>query len=127
YEAVLAPAMDALAGAGHVFIVPDRALQSLPFNLLVTAPPPAQAEGFAAYRQAAWLTRRLATSTLPSASALRALRELARPSRASDPFIGFGDPSLTGPLGGTRSINAARLFLRSGGANVRAIRELSPL
>jgi CHAT domain-containing protein len=127
YLAILAPAMEALAGVGHVFVVPDRALQSLPFNLLVASPPPGDAQGFDAYRQAEWLVRRMATSTLPSASALRALRELARPSRASDPFIGFGDPTLIGPPGGSRSINAARLFLRSGQPNLRAIRELSPL
>lgn len=126
FNAVMAPAMPLLDGINHLFIVPDRALQSLPFNVLVAAPPP-EGEGLASYRAAAWLARRFAMSTLPSASALRALRELARPTRAADPFVGFGDPDLRGPPGGTRALNPAQLFLRSGQPNVRALRELSPL
>ncbi len=56
-----------------------------------------------------------------------ALRERARASRAGEPFIGFGDPVLSGPQGQNRSVNAAGLFLRSGGVDVRAIAQLSPL
>lgn len=127
YEAVFAPALPLLDGINHIFIVPDRALQSLPFNVLVAAPPAPDAQGHAAYRAASWLAQRFALSTLPSASALRALRELARPSRAVDPFVGFGDPDLNGPPGATRSVDASLLYLRSGQANLRALRELSPL
>jgi CHAT domain-containing protein len=47
-------------------------------------------------RQAPWLVNRFATTTLPGASTLRALRAVARPVQASEPFLGVGDPVLAG-------------------------------
>ena len=78
-------------------IVPQGALTQLPFQVLLTeapsaAPPPA-ATG---YRDTAWLARKHAMSLLPAVSSLKALRELAKESGASEPYIGFGDPLLDG-------------------------------
>jgi CHAT domain-containing protein len=43
-----------------------------------------------------WLTRRHAITVLPAVSSLKALRRVARPSAATKPMIGFGNPLLDG-------------------------------
>jgi len=48
------------------------------------------------YRDVAWLARKHAITVLPAVSSLKALRELAKESRANDPYIGFGNPLLDG-------------------------------
>jgi CHAT domain-containing protein len=48
------------------------------------------------YRDVAWLTRKHAITVLSSVSSLRALRDLAKVSHASDAYIGFGNPLLDG-------------------------------
>jgi CHAT domain-containing protein/tetratricopeptide (TPR) repeat protein len=129
YRRVFAPAQPYLDGVNHIFIVADHALQSVPFGILVSeAPEPYRpgADLFAAYRTAAWLSRRYALTTLPSAMALRALREIARTSSAPDPFIGFGDPTLRGPPGSVRGILPAGLYSR-GAIDLQRIRELPAL
>jgi CHAT domain-containing protein/tetratricopeptide (TPR) repeat protein len=50
-----------------------------------------------AARDTPWLVRTHAMSILPAASSLSALRSLARPSSATKPMIGFGNPLLDGP------------------------------
>ncbi len=47
----------------------------------------------------AWLIRDHALTVLPAVSSLKALRRVARPSAASKPMIGFGNPLLDGPDG----------------------------
>ena len=71
--------------------MPSGALAQLPFQVLVTAPP---ARG--GNKSAAWLTRDHAIAVLPAVSSLKALRQLARPSAATKPMIGFGNPLLDG-------------------------------
>jgi CHAT domain-containing protein len=73
-------------------LVPSGPLTSLPFQVLVTAPP---REG----QQASWLIQSHALTVLPSVASLVALRRYAKPSRATRPFIGFGDPLLVGRFG----------------------------
>jgi CHAT domain-containing protein len=46
------------------------------------------------YRLAAWLLKDKAITVLPAVASLRALRVFAKASRATKPFIGFGDPKL---------------------------------
>jgi hypothetical protein len=48
------------------------------------------------YRSAAWLARRHAITVLPAVSSLKALRRVAKPSAATKPMIGFGNPLLDG-------------------------------
>lgn len=76
----------------HLLIVPSGGLTQLPFQVLVTAAP-SQAED---YRAASWLPRRNAISVLPATSSLKSLRLLARPSAATKPMIGLGNPLLDG-------------------------------
>jgi tetratricopeptide (TPR) repeat protein/CHAT domain-containing protein len=52
----------------------------------------AEAEG----KNVAWLARDHALTVLPAVSSLAALRRVARPSTATLPMIGFGDPLLDG-------------------------------
>jgi CHAT domain-containing protein len=48
-------------------------------------------------RKAAWLIRSHAITVLPAASSLRALRQYAKTSQATKPFLGVGNPLLEGP------------------------------
>jgi CHAT domain-containing protein/tetratricopeptide (TPR) repeat protein len=81
----------------HLLIVPSGALTQLPFQVLITEKPDTAENGDDTDRRAAWLVRKHALSVLPSVSSLKALRELAKGSRASRALIGFGNPLLDGP------------------------------
>ncbi len=71
-------------------LVPSGALTQLPFQVLVTVPPAGEGA------PAAWLIRDHALTVLPAVSSLKALRRVARPSAATKPLIGFGNPLLDG-------------------------------
>ena len=134
----------------HLLIVPSGPLTTLPFQILVTDKPIAPLPVGNAYGSAAWLAKRHAITVLPSVASLRALREFAKTSKAREPFIGFGNPLLTGPDGSdrrawerqsckeplpagsvqvaSRTVSAAvPKFFRSGLANVEEVRALYPL
>jgi len=98
YRALLGPVEDLIAGK-RLLIVPTGPLASFPFHVLVTEPTGEHSAGYAA---AGWLARRHAIGVLPSVASLRALRRLARQSQAKAPFIGFGNPLLTGADGNDR-------------------------
>ena len=49
-----------------------------------------------ALRHTAWLTRKHPIAMLPSVASLDALRRIAKPSAATQPMIGFGNPLLDG-------------------------------
>jgi CHAT domain-containing protein/tetratricopeptide (TPR) repeat protein len=76
----------------HLLIVPAGPLTQLPFQILVTT----QSFGND-FKRAAWLVRKNAITVLPSVSSLRALRRLTKPSAATKPLIGVGNPLLNGP------------------------------
>jgi CHAT domain-containing protein/Tfp pilus assembly protein PilF len=103
YSALLGPVEGAIARKPKLLVVPTGALTSLPFHVLVTKKPEPAAAMDDRYRQAAWLLNDKAITVLPSVASLRALRVFAKASRATKPFIGFGDP----------------LFRRSGGESKR--------
>ena len=90
YRALFAPFEDALRQIKQLIFVPDEALRSLPIGLLLTcsASAPGRPEDCV---NLAWLGRDTAISYLPSVSALRALRVLARQSVAWKPFLGIGE------------------------------------
>ena len=92
YQQLMGSLDSALDGIQHLIVVPSGALLSLPTALLVRRPATA-----GDYRNAAWLVRDMALSILPSVASLNQLRQELKPSRASRPFIGFGDPDFTGP------------------------------
>jgi CHAT domain-containing protein/Tfp pilus assembly protein PilF len=124
YQGLLAPAAPLLAGARHLIVVPDGPLASLPFAALVTEPtaPPLD---FADYRKVSWLAKKYAITVLSAASSLRALRTFAKPSRATRPFVGYGDPLLAEAQG---ELRVASVFRGAGAvADVAEVRKLARL
>jgi CHAT domain-containing protein/Tfp pilus assembly protein PilF len=109
YQKLFGPADALIAGAKNLIVVPDGALQSLPFSVLVTAAPPEGVSKTSDYQAVAWLIRRQAVTVQPAASSLVALRRFAAVRHGADPFAGFGDPILDGS-GGSRGIDAANLY-----------------
>ena len=131
YKLVLGPVASVLAGKQHLIVVPTGPLTSIPFQVLITAPPGPQT-GADALRDAAWLIKTHALSVLPSVQSLNALRTLGASGTAVKPFFGVGDPVLDGPSGprqrGARRASAIPVsFYRNGLADTRAVRELAPL
>src|SRR5262249_54772374 len=91
YTALFGAAGDVIRGK-HLLVVPSGSLTQLPLQVLVTEPPLS-----ADNKSIAWLVRSHALSVLPAVSSLRALRRVVKPSTATKPMIGFGDPLLDGP------------------------------
>jgi CHAT domain-containing protein len=91
YMGLLGEVEDLIKGR-HLLIVPSGALTQLPFQVLVTKAPTSRD-----HRAAPWLAREHAVTVLPAVSSLRALRRVGKPSAASRPMIGFGNPLLDGP------------------------------
>lgn len=129
YRGLFDGVADMLAEVRHLVVVADGALQSLPFAVLLRrpAPDPAPVADFADYRRLAWLGSDVAISVLPSVSALKSLRLVARPSRATQPFLGIGDPVLRGGPGGGRGVPTAQRLSAAGGIDLAALRALPPL
>ena len=93
YTQLLAPFAEELKGVDHLVVAPGPGLSSLPFSLLVTAAPP-QGQ---TYADAAWLIRQMAVSQVPSPRAFFALRQAEQKRQvAPRPFLGLGDPLVTG-------------------------------
>jgi CHAT domain-containing protein/Tfp pilus assembly protein PilF len=93
YQALLAPVAHNIDGK-ELILVPSGPLATLPFGMLLTDNPASDAGQD--LTQAPWLVKRFATTVLPSVSSLKALRQIAQKSRASKPFLGFGNPLLDG-------------------------------
>jgi len=85
--------LDDLIEGKHLLIVPSGGLASLPLQVLVTSPANDPAE---TGKSPHWLIRDHALTVLPSVASLAALRRNAKASSASGPYIGFGNPVLTG-------------------------------
>jgi CHAT domain-containing protein len=93
YKSLFGQIEEVIKDKKHLLIVPSGALTQMPFHVLVTAPPPAGAD----HRSVAWLARSHAITVLPAVSSLKALRRDAKPSAATKPYLGIGNPLLDGP------------------------------
>ena len=97
-----------LISGRHLLIVPSGPLTQLPFHVLLTASPSSSD-----HKKVAWLARDQAITVLPAVSSLEALRRISKPSVATKPFVGFGNPLLDGnqshPLYGMYYKNQAEL------------------
>ncbi|WP_271594907.1 CHAT domain-containing tetratricopeptide repeat protein [Bradyrhizobium sp. CCBAU 65884] len=91
YQALLGPVARDIDGK-ELILVPSGPLATLPFQVLLTEKPAAGQD----LAKAPWLVQRFATTVLPSVSSLKALRQVARKSAASKPFLGIGNPVLDG-------------------------------
>ena len=125
YRDIFAPIEPDLQGVRHILLVPDGALATVPFHVLLSEPP-AAGPGSNAYRDAPWLVRRYDFSTLPGIAALRVLRAPRPAAQGRTPFLGFGDPIL-GPPRSTKPTTAPTLEVRGGGITPDEIRHLPSL
>jgi CHAT domain-containing protein len=97
YQLLMEPVAQGWRDAKSLIVVTNGALGLLPLSLLPTKPAKvaAKREGepyFAAYRNVQWLARTHAVVAMPSAAALRTLRNVAVPSMKREQIVGFGDP-----------------------------------
>jgi len=95
YDLLLKPVESGWKGAKNLIVVTNGALGLLPLSLLPTAPAEVKDDEdplFVGYRKVPWLARTHAVTTIPSAAALRTLRQLppGKPDRAG--LVAFGDP-----------------------------------
>ena len=97
YKALFGEVADLIKGK-HLLLVPSGPLTQLPFQVLVTEPPMgSDPQGLTPnHRSVRWLIRDHALTVLPAVSSLKALRRVSRPSAATRPMIGFGNPLLDG-------------------------------
>ena len=128
YSQLIGPFAGGLRGIDHLIVAPGPILADLPFSLLVSAMPGETAT----YSDAAWLIRGMAVSQVPSPRALLSLRQAERTRMAAPrPFLGLGDPLLTGAAGGqggTAALEALALSCRDAAPISPALlRALPPL
>ena len=95
YELLLKPVENGWKPAKNLIVVTNGALGLLPLSLLPTAPAEVAADEdplFVGYRKVPWLARTHAVTTVPSAAALRTLRQLPPGKPGRGELVGFGDP-----------------------------------
>jgi CHAT domain-containing protein len=80
-----------------------------------------------ALRQTAWLIKRQALATLPSVSALRALRNYADKRTGSEAFAGFGDPVFDRAAERDRHLQPVSRYFRGPESNLDMLRTLPRL
>jgi CHAT domain-containing protein len=100
YELLLKPVESGWKPAHNLIVVTNGALGLLPLSLLPIAPAEEVAQEvtrdedplFAGYRKVPWLARSHAVTTVPSAAALRTLRQLPPGKPGRREVVAFGDP-----------------------------------
>ncbi|CDZ49748.1 CHAT domain-containing protein [Neorhizobium galegae] len=124
YEAVLKPVETAIGTLpGKLLVVPDGALEIIPFSVLVTAPD----GGRNANSHVEWLADNHVITRLPSATSLPILRQAASASPGKDPFLGIGDPALEGKPADLRGYELGEVLGLRGGAEIERLRALPRL
>jgi len=95
YSLLLQPVESGWKPARNLVVVTNGALGLLPLSLLPTAAAEIRSDDdplFESYRTVPWLARTHAVTTVPSAAALRTLRQLPAGKPARGELIAFGDP-----------------------------------
>jgi CHAT domain-containing protein len=95
YTLLLKPVEAAWKPARNLIVATNGSLGLLPLGALPVEPAAPAADAgtaFANYRKVAWLARTHSVTMMPSAAALRTLRQLQPGSAKREPVIGFGDP-----------------------------------
>lgn len=86
---------EGLLRSKELIIVSSGRIADIPPHVLVSVKPAKNPEAFSDYRNIAWLARQHAITVLPSAASIK-IRGKKRPSRASKPYLGIGNPLLEG-------------------------------
>ena len=94
YTGLFGEIEDMIAGK-DLIVVPNGPLTTLPFQVLVTEKPTPGT----GYREARWLIADHALTVLPSVSSLAALRRGSKSLAGKKPYLGIGNPLLTGLTG----------------------------
>jgi CHAT domain-containing protein len=95
YSLLLKPIEAGWKSSKSLIVVTNGALGLLPLSLLPTAPSSAPSNEellFSSYRSVPWLARTHAVTMVPSAAALRTLRQLPPGKSGRGELIAFGDP-----------------------------------
>jgi CHAT domain-containing protein len=95
YELLLKPVESGWKPARNLIVVTNGALGLLPLSLLPTTPAEVAQDDdplFVGYRKVPWLARTHAVTTVPSAAALRTLRQLPPGKSGRGELVAFGDP-----------------------------------
>ena len=98
FQLTMDPLSEQLKDIRHLIIHANGPLASLPFAVLTTAAPVANDRPGPS---TPWLSRRHAFSYAPSLHGFVALRTQSARKRAPKPFLGIGNPVLTGGVGPT--------------------------
>ncbi|MBY5768536.1 CHAT domain-containing protein [Rhizobium leguminosarum] len=107
----------------NLILVPDGALESIPFAVLLTAE--MQRDDFV---NGKWFSDRYVVTRVPSVASLTMLRAGANAKAGDQPFLGVGDPTLDGDPDTERGgVDAMKIAALRGGANVSDIRALPRL
>ena len=122
YNAILAPIEKAIGKLPRkLLIVPDGALETIPFSALVTSPV-GDTDG-----EVTWAADRYVIARLPSVTSLPLLRGATSASPGSDPFLGIGNPALDGMPGDLRGFAPGEVLALRGGADIQRLRALPRL
>jgi CHAT domain-containing protein/tetratricopeptide (TPR) repeat protein len=100
YQVTVAPLSVHLKDVKHLIIHANGVLASLPFSILTTNEPGA---ADVPNPKTSWLIKRHAISYAPSLHGFVALRGQAKRKTAASPFLGVGNPVLSGTKGPTTS------------------------
>lgn len=135
YQALLAGFAQPLSGVERLNIIVRGPLATLPFAVLITAPPEGSGEAADISTDLSWLIRRHSLAYAPSAGAwLRLRSEGAARSQVDErlPFFGIGNPNLKGgsdktsmPHSASRELErACKPFAPASASLVRALTAL---
>lgn len=126
YDDLIRPLEGAIGKADHLITIAEGPLQSLPLGILVRTVDNADgADLLASYRNAEWLIDRYAVSAAPTISSVAALRR-AGAAGAANPFLGIGDPDLSGARR-AKPASGDRLILLGGTASAKSVKTLPPV
>jgi len=84
YRILLEEFESTLSDVNHLIIIPSGPMSSLPMSMLVTEQPKGD--------EVAWFSKKYATTTLPSVTSLKAMREAVGSANGTKKFLGIGDP-----------------------------------
>lgn len=120
YSLLLQPVENGWKPAKSLIVVTNGALGLLPLSLLPTAPAEIRSDDdplFSSYKTVPWLARTHAVTTVPSAAALRTLRQLppGKPSRGE--LIAFGDPYFSKEQEAEAAATDAKVRVADAGGN----------